>query len=135
HAFIEVSSRTEDLRHLAFDELAGPGVLDLIANRDFASGLEQPSDVRISGVKRNTAHRNHTALRQSDVQQLRPGYCILEKELVKIAEAEQQQRVFRQLTFNAAILRHHRSELRVAGHSRSRLRKNKQALRASSRAL
>ena len=46
-----------------------------------------------------------------------PDLRVLEKHFVEIAEPEQQQRVLGQFAFDAAILRHHRSELRFGGHS------------------
>jgi hypothetical protein len=41
---------------------------------------------------------------------LRAGLGVLEKHFVKVAQAEEQQGIFRQLAFDAAILRHHGSE-------------------------
>ena len=51
-----------------------------------------------------------------DVEQLRADLRILEKHFVEIAQPEKQQRVLGQFAFDAAILRHHGGELRVAGH-------------------
>ena len=52
---------------------------------------------------------------------LRAGLRILEKHLIEIAEAEEQQRVLGQLAFDAAILGHHGSELRFGGHAAGKL--------------
>ena len=116
HPFVEVRAGREDLRDLALDELAGPGVLHLIADGDLASGLEHAGDVTVRRVKRNAAHRDDAALGERDVEQLRAGLRVLEKHLVEIAEPEQQQRVLGQFAFDAAILRHHGRELGVAAH-------------------
>jgi hypothetical protein len=51
-----------------------------------------------------------------EIQQLGAGLGVLEKHFVEIAEAEEQQRVLGQFAFDAAILRHHGSELRFGGH-------------------
>ena len=111
---------TEDLGHLAFDELAGPRVFHLVADGDFASGLEQLRDVAAGRVKRNAAHGHGAAFGQRDIEQLRADSGVFEKEFVEIAEAKEQQRVSGQLAFDAAILRHHRSEFGVAAHRAER---------------
>ena len=117
HPFVEMCAGREDLCDLAFDELAGPGVFELVADGDFASGLEQPADVGVRGVMRQTAHRHAVARGERKVEDLRAGLGVLEKHLVEITEPEQQQRVLGQFAFDAAILRHHRRELGFgAGH-------------------
>ena len=106
----------EDLRDLAFDEFAGPGVFELVADGHLASGLEQPADVGIGGMMRQAAHRHAVARGEREIEELRAGLGVLEKHLVKIAEPEQQQRVLGQFAFDAAILRHHGRELGFGGH-------------------
>ncbi len=61
HAFVEMRAGREDLRDLAFDEFAGPGVFKLIANGDFASGLEDSTDVSVGRMMRNAAHGHAVA--------------------------------------------------------------------------
>ena len=117
HPFIEVRAGREDLRDLTFDELAGAGFFNLIADGDLASGLENARDVTVGGMEGDAAHRDDAALGERDVEQLRAALRVLEEHLVEIAEAEQQQRIFRQLAFDAAILRHHGRELGFAGHA------------------
>ena len=56
--FIEMGARAEDLRDLAFDELAGTRLLQLLADGDLASGLEQAADVSAGRVKGDAAHRD-----------------------------------------------------------------------------
>jgi hypothetical protein len=68
-------------------------------------------------MMRNAAHRNHAPLGQCHIQDLRPRLRILEEHLVKIPQPEQQQRIARQFALDAAILRHHRCELRLSGHA------------------
>ena len=65
---------------------------------------------------RQAAHRHAVARGERQVENLRAGLRVLEKHLVKIAEPEQQQRVLGQFAFDAAILRHHGSELGFGGH-------------------
>ena len=114
----------EDLRDLAFDELAGPGVFHLIADGHFASAFQDAGDVIVGRVKRQAAHRHAVARGEREVEDLRAGLRVLEKHLVKIAEPEQQQRVLRQFAFDAAILRHHGSELGFGGHAAGKLNVN-----------
>ena len=116
-----MGARTENLRDLAFDQLTGPRLLHLIADGDLAAGLEQPGDVVIRGVKRDAAHGHRAPLGQRHVEQLRPGQGVVKKHLVKVAQAKEQQRLFRQFALDAAILRHHRGELGIVGHWRERL--------------
>ena len=116
HPLVEMRARAEDLRHLALHQLPGPRVLHLVADGHLAPGLEQAPDVGVGGVEGNAAHRHDAALGQRHVEQLRPRLGVLEEHLVEIAQPEQQQRVLGQLALDAAILRHHRRELGVAGH-------------------
>jgi hypothetical protein len=77
--------------------------------------FEDAGDVAVGGVMRQAAHRHAVARGEREVEQLRAGLRVLEKHLVKIAEAEEQQRVLRQFAFDAAILRHHGRELGFGG--------------------
>src|SRR5262249_50419549 len=116
HALVEMGARRKDLSDLAFNQLARTGVFDLITDRHLPAGFEQATYVRISGMERDAAHRNDTTLRQGDIQKLRTDLRILEKHFVKVAEAKKEKTIFRQLAFDAPILRHHRSKLCFAGH-------------------
>jgi hypothetical protein len=115
-ALVKVGAGAQDLGHLALDELAGPGVLHLVADGDLAAGPQEPADVGMGGVEGDAAHRNHAPFRQRHIEQLGAGLGVLEKHLVEIAQAEKQQRVPGQLALDAAILRHHGGKLGVAGH-------------------
>ena len=106
----------KDLRDFPFDELAGARVFHLIANGDFASAFQDARDVIIRRMKRQAAHRHAVARGEREIDQLRTGLRVLEKQFLKVAEAEEQQCVLRQFAFDAAILRHHGSELRFGGH-------------------
>ena len=99
-----------------FRQLSGARVLHLVADGDLAAGFEQSGDVAAGGVIGNAAHGHGAAVGERDVEQSRSVLCVLEKQLVKIPEAEEQQRVAGQFVFDAPILRHHRSELGVAAH-------------------
>src|SRR5262249_4418041 len=50
------------------------------------------------------------------VQKLRPDLRVLKEHFVEIPQSKQKQRVLWQFAFDPAVLRHHRRELRVAGH-------------------
>ena len=122
---VEMGAGAENLRDLALDDLAGAGLLQLLANRHLAAGLEQARDVAAGGVEGDAAHGCLAAFGQGDIEQLRASPGVLEEHLVKIAQAEQQQRFGRQFAFDAAVLRHHGGQLcrRVAWHGqRKRLR-------------
>ena len=116
HSFIEMGAGREDLGDLAFDELAGPGVFELIANGDLATGPEQPANVSIRRVMRQAAHGKTVARGERQIENLRAGLRVLEKHLVEIAQAEEQQRVLGQFALDPAILRHHGCELDFVGH-------------------
>ena len=102
--------------HLALDQLTWPGLFDLIANGHLAPGAKQSADVGIRSMKRNAAHGDLPAFCQRHIEQLGALLRVFEEHLVKIAQAEKQQGIFGQLALDAAILRHHGSELGVAGH-------------------
>ena len=55
HPFVEMRAGRKDLRDLAFDKLAGARILDLIADGDLASGLEDAA--RCSRWRRDAAGR------------------------------------------------------------------------------
>ena len=118
HPFVEMRAGAEDLGDFAFDEFAGPGVFELIADGHLASGLEQLADVGMGRMMRQSAHGHAVARRERKVEKLRAGLRVLEKHLVEIAEPEQEQRVLGQFAFDAAILRHHGRELGFGGHRR-----------------
>ena len=71
HPLVEMRPGAEDLRDLAFDQLARPRFFHLVANGHLASGLEQAADVAVGRVKRNAAHRHHAAFGQRHIEQLR----------------------------------------------------------------
>jgi len=116
HPLVEMRAGRQDLGDLAFDEFAGPGVFKLVTDGDFPSGAEQPADVAVGGVMRQAAHRHAVARGERQIENLRARLRVLEKHLVKITEPEQQQRVLGQFAFDAAILRHHGSQLGFGGH-------------------
>ena len=100
--------------------MARSRVFHLVANGDLAAGLEQTGDVTGGRVVGNAAHRDGAAPGERDVEELGAALGVLEKEFVKIAQAKEQQGVLGQLAFNAAILRHHRSDFGVAAHGLER---------------
>ena len=117
HPLVEMRAGREDLRDLALDELAGPGVFELLADGHLAAVLEDAGDVIVGGVKRQAAHGHAVAGGEGQIEDLRAGLGILEEQLVKIAQPEQQERVPGQFALDAAILRHHGGELGFGGHA------------------
>ena len=116
HALVEVGAWAEDLGDLAFDELAGPGLLHLIADGDLAASPEDAGQVAPRGVIGNAAHGDHPPLGQGHVEQLGAGLGVLEEHLVEVAQSKKQQRVLGQFALDPAILRHHGRELGVVRH-------------------
>src|SRR6266700_2061864 len=119
YSFIEMGARPKDLCDLPLDQLAWSGVFHLVANVHLSTGPEQTANIGFGGVKWDAAHRHRPAFGQRHIKQLRPGLRVLEKQLIKIAQPEKQQRIFGQFALDAAVLRHHRAQLGVAGHCRN----------------
>ncbi len=67
---VKVRAGAEDLRDIAIDQLAGPGLLQLIANGNLAPLSEEFADVRFGRVMRNPAHRDTVAIGQREIEQL-----------------------------------------------------------------
>ncbi len=85
HPFVEVRAGREDLRDVAFDELAGLGVLELVADGDFAAGAQESRDVAVGGVMRQAAHGDRLPPREREVEQARTLDRVVEEHLVEIA--------------------------------------------------
>jgi hypothetical protein len=96
--------------------MSGACVFDLIADGDFATCFEKSSDVAVSGVAWDAAHGDDATFCEGDVEEARAGCCVIEEQFVEIAQSEEEQCIARQFTFDAAILRHHGSELWIAVH-------------------
>ena len=105
HPLVEMRARRENLRDLAFDELAGPGVLHLVADGDFAAGSQQATDVGVGGMERDAAHRDHAAFGQRHVEQLGAGLGVFEKHFVEVPQTEKQNRIAVPL-FDLQVLLH-----------------------------
>ena len=119
HSLVEVRARAEDLRDLALDQLPRLGRLDLVTDRHLAPGLEQLGEVIAGGVVGDPTHRHVAALGQRDIENAGRLLRVLEKHLVKIPEAKQQNRPSRQLAFALPVLGHHRCEFRLLWHAQT----------------
>src|SRR6266567_8007017 len=119
YSFIEMGARTKDLCDLPLDQLAWSGVFHLVANGHLSTGPEQTANIGFGGVKWDAAHRHRPAFGQGHIEQLRTSLRVLKKQFIKIAQPEKQQRIFGQFALDAAVLRHHRAQLGVAGHCRN----------------
>ena len=78
--------------------LAGAGLLHLLADRHFVTSPDQPRDVAIRRVIRHAAHGDRLpafaiARRKRDLQLARGADRVFVEEFVKIAKAEEQQRM------------------------------------------
>ena len=67
---------------------------------------------------------------RATIEQLRAGLRVLEEHLVEIAQPEQQQGVLGQFAFDAAILRHHGSELGFGRHAAKTVPVNQREMKA-----
>lgn len=103
---------------LSADQLAGFGGLGLIADGDFFAGSEQLSDVVIEGLRRQPGHGMILAFRQRETEEARRDDGVVEEHLEEISEAEEQQSILREATFDLKILLHHRGEFDGVGHGR-----------------
>jgi len=108
----EGRARAENSRELAPDEFAGFRRLRLVANGNFLTGRQQFGDIVVGRVKRNSGHRGFLALGQGETEQARRGDGVIEKHLVEIAQAEEQDGLARQPAFDLEVLLHHGRELR-----------------------
>ena len=94
---IRQSARRDHAHDFALDRtLAGGRVADLFANGHRLAQLDQLGQVAIERMKRHAAHFNrvatgHAARRQGNAQQARGFFRILEKQLVEIAHAVEDQ--------------------------------------------
>ena len=88
-------SRREHARDLALHQLLGqPGILHLLADCDLESFANQFGNVVFRRVIRHAAHGNGGAFflvarRERDLQFARRDDCVLEEQLVEIAQAEE----------------------------------------------
>jgi len=119
-------ARGDDARDLApHDLLREPRVLHLIADGNAVALLDQPRNVALRRVRRHPTHRHRLAFLlvargERDLQLARSSHRVREKEFVKIAQPEKQQRV-RRLLLRRMVLPHQRrrrfsSHLPIVGH-------------------
>ncbi len=103
----------DDARDIALHQFLGePRIFHLVADGDAVPFLNEARDVAVGGVIGHAAHGDGGALflvarGQGDFQIVRGHYGIFEEELVKIAEAEHEERV-RHLLLDAVVLPHQR---------------------------
>jgi hypothetical protein len=81
-------------QHLGAAALGLGRVLDLVAYRDLEPCADQPGEIGLGGVHRHAAHRDigalvPAALGQSDVERLRCGDGVFEKQLEEIAHPKE----------------------------------------------
>lgn len=106
-AFVGVGAGAEDLGDGALDEFARAGFLDLVADGDLASGLEEAGDVGLGGMIGQAAHGDALALGEGEVEEGGAGFGIFEEEFVEVAEAEEEEGVAGHFAADAKVLGHH----------------------------
>src|ERR1700674_556298 len=82
----------------AYELFAWAGQLHLIADCDFEANANQPRDVALSGVVRDTTHGNRLAFfavsrGERDLEFARGNDRVLVEKFVEVTEAEEQQGV------------------------------------------
>ena len=93
--------------------LGGPRRLELLAHRDLLARADEARDVAVGGVMRDAGHGCVLPRGERDLQEPRRELGVLEKRLVEVAEAEQQQ-VVGVPALELPVLPHHgRRRLRV----------------------
>ena len=103
-------SRRDDLRDLTVHDFSRLRFAGLIADRDSSSRLDEFRDIILSGVIRHAAHRHAVAMGEREIEQTGRFLRVVEKELVEIAQAKEQQRVRRHARAQPLVLLHHWSE-------------------------
>ena len=101
-------TRGEDAGQSAADEFSGHRGLELIADRDLPAGREKPIDVGRGGVVRQAGHRGLVTLRQRQPKDLGGDFGVVTEDLIEIAEAEEQNRTFREFLAEFTVLPLHR---------------------------
>ena len=104
----EGGAGAQDADQGAAHELAGPGVFELVADGDLASGLEDAGDVIVRRVKRQAGHGRILPPGQREAEQPGAGLGVLVEHLEEIAEPEKQDRARRKPAFDLEVLLHHR---------------------------
>ena len=107
------SAGTEDAGDFAADEFARGDLADLVANGDTFAGFDQFGHISARAVAGDTAHGRPPALGQSDIEKDGRLAGIVEKQFVKVSEAEEEKRVGRETAADVLILAHHGGELGV----------------------
>ncbi len=80
----------EDASDFAFDEFSWLGVGRLFGDGDAQTCFEESGDVRFCRMPRDAAHGGEVSLGESNVEDGRGGFRVLEEHLVKITEPVEQ---------------------------------------------
>ena len=98
----------DDAGDLALDDALGlGGIFHLVAEGDLLAGAQELGQVEVDGVVGDAAHRRALPLGERDAEDFRGDDGILEKHLVEVAQAEEQNGVGGDFRLGAAVLRHH----------------------------
>ena len=99
----------EDLRHGPFDDFARHGIGGLLGDGDAFAGFDELRDVTLRRMMRHAAHGHRVAFRQRHIEDGRGDLRVLEEQLIKVAQAEEEQHVLRKLPPDGEVLLHHGS--------------------------
>ena len=104
-------ARSQDAGESASYQLAGDGGFELIADRDLPAGGQEPVHVSRGGVVREAGHRRLVSLRERQAEHLGGDLGVVAEDLIEVAEAEKQDRAFREFLTEFTVLPLHRGFL------------------------
>ncbi len=109
----------DDAGEFAFDEFAGGGRFDLVADRDFDALVEEFLNIIIGGVVGDACHGHSVAVGQGDAKVLGAAFGVLIKDFIEIPKAKQKEGIVREPgTYFVPLLHHGCDFLRLLrGHA------------------
>ena len=103
----EAGTGRDDAGEFAFDEFAGGGRFDLVADGDLDALIEEFLDVIIGGVVGDACHGHPVAIGESDAEVLGAAFGVLIKDFIEIPKAKQKEGIVRELGTHLVPLLHH----------------------------
>jgi hypothetical protein len=112
----EAGTGRDDAGEFAFDEFAGGGCFNLVADRDFNALVEKFLNVIVGGVVWNARHGHAVAVGQGDPEVFCAAFGVLIEDFVEIPQSEKKEGIVRELGTDFVPLLHHGGDfLRLLG--------------------